>query len=104
MQFTSSRKTTETTTKSCDYADYTMLDGYAWADVQHGRGYWSNPAFGNWPYVIYANGVNRENGVYVIKEYTEHDVKTWVYQANAEGKQEYTHHLEQLKEYYKERA
>ena len=39
---------------------------------------------------------------YVIKEYTEHDVKTWIYANSEEGREEYTHHLNQLKEYYKD--
>jgi len=43
-----------------------------------------------------------ENGSYVIKEYTEHDVKTWIYSNDDEGREEYTHHLNQLKEYFKE--
>ena len=102
MTFTDSRKTTATEVKSCDFADYTMLDGYTWAEVQKTRGYWANPAFGQWPYNIIANGRNNENSTYVIKEYTEHDVKTWIYSNSEEGSEEYTHHLNQLKEYYKD--
>jgi len=101
MNFTDSLKTTATAVKPCTFYDYTMLDGYAWAEAQSRHGYWSNPAFGDWPYDIFANG-RSENGAYVIKEYTEHDVKTWIYSNDNGGREEYTHHLNQLKEYFKE--
>ena len=96
MKFTQSLKTTATEVKPCDFYDYTMLDGYAWAEVQAKRGYRANPAFGEWPYNIIANGRNAENETYVIKEYTEHDVKTWIYSNSDEGREEYTNHLNQL--------
>lgn len=96
MNYTQSLKTTETEVKPCDFYDYTMLDGYTWAEVQNKRGYWANPSFGEWPYNIIVNGRNSENGSYVIKEYTEHDVKAWIYSNDAGGREEYTHHLNQL--------
>lgn len=99
MNYTQSRKTTADVTKSCDYADYTMYDGYTWAEVQARQGLTAMPEVGEWPYNIYVRGVNSESGNYIIKEFTEHDVKTWIYTDTPDGKEQYTHHLKQLREY-----
>lgn len=100
LNFTQSRKTTADTIKSCDYSDYTIYDGYTWAEVQHNNNLHINPAFGDWPYVMVANGATNDS--FIIKEYAEHDVKTWVYQDNEDGREQYTHHLNQLKAYWDE--
>ena len=97
MNFTQSRKTTATEVKSCDFYDYTMYDGYSWAELQHKKGYTAMPEVGDWPYNIIVRGRNQENEAYIIKEFTEHDVKTWIYENSDEGKTEYTHHLNQLR-------
>lgn len=94
METTQSLKTTATAIKPVNYIDYTMYDGYQWAEVQRSKGLWCNPAYGDWPYVIVANGNTGDN--YVIKEFVEHDVKTWLYT----DVDEYTHHLDQLKAYW----
>lgn len=97
LNFTQSRETTADSIKSCDFTDFTLYDGYDWASVQKERGYTAMEECGNWPYNIIVRGVHRENGSYVIKEYTEHDIKTWVYQPTEDGKRQYTFHLDQLR-------
>jgi hypothetical protein len=82
--------------KVCDYEDYTMLDGYAWAVQQensiHGKLH-VDPSIGEWPYYVVARGAR--NDKYIIKEFVEHDVKTWIYEDRAE----YTQHLKTLREF-----
>lgn len=114
IEFTQSRATTATLVKSCDYDDYTMLDGDAWAEKQkQWHGLWSNPALGNWPYVVYANGCTGDR--YIIKEYSEHTVKTWIYTEHTGDKDrkpsdpmlainQYTNHLDQLKAYWSDKV
>lgn len=94
MNYTESLKTTDKSVKPMNYSDYTMLDGYAWADAQKNKGYHVIEEAGNWPYVIVVRGV-AENGCYVIKEYSEHDIATWIYGSNQ--KEEYTNHLNQIR-------
>lgn len=76
------------------YKDYTGLDGYAWAEQQansiHGALH-ADPAIGDWPYVVVVRGCRDD--VYIIKEFCEHDVTTWVYVDKAE----YTAHLTKLR-------
>lgn len=85
------------TIKPCDSFDYTMLDGYAWAEQQansiHGALH-ADPAMGEWPYLVIVRG-NRQ-GKYVIKQYCEHDVSTWVYTESE--RDQYTNHLKQLRD------
>jgi len=100
MKTHESLQTTATHIKPVNYSDYTMYDGYQWQQLQYQKGLWSNPAMGDWPYVIFANGNTGDN--YVIKEYAEHDVKVWLYANSDDGIEEYTHHLDQLKAYYKD--
>lgn len=101
MNFTQSLKTTKDAVKPCNFYNYTMYDGYDWMTLQSKHGYWSNPKYGDWPYVCFANGRNAENSTYIIKEFCEHDVKTWIYSNDDEGREEYAHHLEQLNQEYK---
>jgi hypothetical protein len=90
-----------TTIKPCDSYDYTMLDGYAWAEQQaksiHGPLH-ADASMGDWPYNIVLRGARDDK--YIIKEFTEHDVKTWVYT----DKNEYTKHLASLREYWAEQC
>lgn len=83
------------TTVANIYEDYTILEGYAWLQQQansiHGA-LNAVPELGDWPYVCYVAG-QRED-VYVVKEFCEHDVKTWVFP----NKQDYSDLLKSLKE------
>ena len=87
------------TVKVADYFDYTMLDGYAWAEQQanskHGALY-ADPSIGDWPYLVVVRGARDDK--YIIREFCEHDVKTWVYT----DRNEYTEHLKQLRDFYKD--
>lgn len=82
--------------KAPDYTDYTLLDGYAWAEQQahsvHGPLH-VDESIGDWPYLVVARGARDDK--YIIKEFCEHDVKTWVYQENE--RDEYTAHLEYMR-------
>lgn len=73
-----------------DYFDYTILDGYDWIQQQtgsiHGKLY-VMAEYGDWPYVAAVRGARDDK--YIIKEYCEHDVKTWVFT----DKNEYTQAL-----------
>ena len=73
-------KTTDYILPAAQYFDYTILDGYAWIEQQtksiHG-GLHTIPEYGDWPYLIAMNGARDDR--YIIKEFCEHDVKTWVF-------------------------
>lgn len=101
LNFTQSLKTTADAIKPCNTAGYEIRDGYDWMELQNALGLWSNPAFGDWPYIVYANG--KRNDTFIIREFQEHDVKTWWYSDDKEGREEYAHHLEQLKTYWQQR-
>ncbi len=81
------------------YNDYTMLDGYSWAEQQansiHGTLY-ADPSIGDWPYVVYVRGARDDS--YIIKQFCEHDVTTWVFPNRAD----YTAKLKELRKYSKE--
>lgn len=87
-----------TTIKPCDSFDYTMLDGYAWAEHQassiHGALH-ADPSIGDWPYMVVVRGARDDK--FIIKEFCEHDVKTWVYT----DRKEYSDHLNSLRQWTK---
>lgn len=91
----------QTKIKPCDSFDYTMLDGYAWAERQansiHGALH-PDPTIGDWPYSVVVRGKRQDK--YIIKEFTEHDVKTWIY--TEDEREEYTNHLVELRRWTKE--
>lgn len=84
------------TIKPCDSFDYTGLDGYAWAEQQaqsiHGPLH-ADPSMGEWPYLVIVRG--KRDDKYIIKEFCEHDVKTWVYEASERN--EYTARLDEMR-------
>lgn len=102
MKFTQSLKTTAAAVRPCNSSDYTAQDGYDWINRQYDFGYNTNPAYGDWPYLAIVTGVSRNTGHYVVKEYCEHDVRVWIYANDKDGKEEYRHHLNHLKEAYKD--
>jgi hypothetical protein len=74
------------------YHDYTPLDGYDWMEQQtrsiHGP-LQIFPEYGEWPYQVYVGGKRtREDKsiVWVVRYFSEHDVYTWVFHAEAEYK------------------
>jgi hypothetical protein len=90
----------KTTIKAADYFDYTPLDGYDWMErvtrPSLNGTLQVRPEVGDWPYMcVVAGKLNHgAQDKYVIREFCEHDIQTWVYY----DRSEYQQHLSALKE------